>query len=175
MSRKLFASIVSLVLLAGCQAEREPTTPLMEIAASAAVSGPGGFRTVSFPENDPGPPFYSRVTTLLNQIFHDGGYVAIPFYRDLACIPPDFNLLDAFHFPSQDGPGAFGCPLVVHGTLLIEPRRAAGDVPVPGHDARTGTRLVRAVGRVPGRHGRWRHHDERAHRPRAAARRGRPI
>jgi hypothetical protein len=129
MSRKLFASIVSLVLLAGCQAEREPTTPLMEIAASAAVSGPGGFRTVSFPENDPGPPFYSRVTTLLNQIFHDGGYVAIPFYRDLACIPPDFNLLDAFHFPSQDGPGAFGCPLVVHGTLLIEPDAPLGTFP----------------------------------------------
>jgi hypothetical protein len=129
MSRKLFASITALVLLAGCQAERESITAHTEFAASAAVGGAGGFRTVAFPADDPGPPFYSRVSTLLNQIFHDGEYVAIPFYRDTECIPPDFNLLGAFHLPGEDGPGAFGCPLLVHGTLLIEPDAPQGTFP----------------------------------------------
>jgi hypothetical protein len=85
-----------------------------------------GYRTVHFPPDDPGPPYYARVSTLLNQVSNDGAYAAIPIYRDPACIPADFNLLDAFDPP---GPGAFGCPLLVQGTFLIEPNAPLGTFP----------------------------------------------
>lgn len=129
MSRTLFSGILVLSLL-GCQTQGEPTRLAHdETGASAGAGAPGGLRTVSFPEEDPGPPFYARVGLLLNQIFHDGEYVAIPFMRDPACVPLDFNLLESFHVPGPDGPGAFGCSLVVSGRFLIEPDAAPGTFP----------------------------------------------
>lgn len=58
-------------------------------------------------ENSDGPPFYARFGE--NETFDDGEHVAIVFYRQPDCIPPDFNLNQFFHFPGEDDPGAFAC------------------------------------------------------------------
>lgn len=76
---------------------------------------------MQIPEEDPGPPFYARVTPIFNEFFYDGDWLAIPFYRDPDCIPSDFNLLDFYHFPSEMGAGAFDCPLLVEGIAYTEP------------------------------------------------------
>lgn len=49
------------------------------------------------------PPFYARVSRdsslgLSQEIHHDDQWAAIPFYRDPACIPADFNLLQMVDF-----------------------------------------------------------------------------
>ena len=80
----------------------------------------------AIPDEDPGPPYYARVGL---QVFDDGEWVAIPFYRPPSCIPADFNLLQFFHFPGPDGPGAFACPLLVSGFLLTEPDAPLGTFP----------------------------------------------
>ncbi|MGH9226024.1 MAG: hypothetical protein ACRD2W_20075 [Acidimicrobiales bacterium] len=56
-------------------------------------------------------PFYARITTIgtPDQIFRDGQWVAIVFYRPAECVPDDFDLLTFFDFPGPSGPGAFGC------------------------------------------------------------------
>lgn len=71
-------------------------------AAFAAV------RTEFPSAKDPGPPYYARLQ--LGAVIRDGNTVAIPFYRDPACVPPDFNLLNLF-----DAPRAFSCGLTVEG------------------------------------------------------------
>ena len=52
-------------------------------------------------------PFYARFGE--NETFGDGEHAVIVFYRPPDCIPVDFNLNQFFHFPGDDGPGAFGC------------------------------------------------------------------
>jgi hypothetical protein len=47
-------------------------------------------------------PFYARIGA--GEVYDDGAWAAIPFYRPPACIPADFNLLDFF-----DVPRVFGC------------------------------------------------------------------
>lgn len=85
------------------------------------------FIEVPFPsEQDPGPPFYARVfkwpeTELILEV---DGKVFIPFIRQLACVDPDFNLLEFFHVPD-----AFFCPLSVAGSGLIEPDAPLGTFP----------------------------------------------
>jgi hypothetical protein len=86
----------------------------------------GGLVARRIPQDDPGPPFYAR---LGRPYFPSDGWLAIPFYRAPACIPPDFNLLDHYHFPGPDGPGAFACQLLVTGTFLIEPDAPPGTFP----------------------------------------------
>jgi hypothetical protein len=86
----------------------------------------GGLVPRLIPEDDPGPPFYAR---LGRPYFPSDGWLAIPFYRAPACIPPDFNLLDHYDFPSPNGPGAFACQLLVTGTFLIEPDAPLGTFP----------------------------------------------
>jgi hypothetical protein len=80
----------------------------------------------SMPDEDPGPPFYARVGY---QILESDGWVAIPFYRAPECVPADFNLLEFFHFPGPGGPGAFACPLLMNGHVLIEPDAPLGTFP----------------------------------------------
>jgi hypothetical protein len=58
-------------------------------------------------ENGDGPPFYARFGE--NETFGNSEWVAIVFYRDPNCVPDDFNLNQFFDFPSETGPGAFGC------------------------------------------------------------------
>jgi hypothetical protein len=52
-------------------------------------------------------PFYARFGE--NETFSDGEWAVIVFYRSPDCIPADFNLNEFFHFPGNDGPGAFAC------------------------------------------------------------------
>lgn len=52
-------------------------------------------------------PFYARFGE--NETFSDGEWTVIVFYRSPDCIPADFNLNQFFHFPGNDGPGAFAC------------------------------------------------------------------
>jgi hypothetical protein len=80
----------------------------------------------SIPDEDPGPPFYARVGM---QFFDNGKWLAIPFYRPPECVPPDFNLLEFFHFPGPAGPGAFACPVLMSGRLLIEADAPLGTFP----------------------------------------------
>lgn len=95
------------------------------LLASPAVAGPGLVRTTWPSPQDPGPPFYARVDPLPPHVFDDGDLAAIAFYRDPACVPADFNLLDFF-----DAPAAFACPLTVEGANLWhgEPFAAAPKV-----------------------------------------------
>lgn len=52
-------------------------------------------------------PFYARFGE--NETFSNGEWTVIVFYRSPDCIPADFNLNQFFHFPGNDGPGAFAC------------------------------------------------------------------
>lgn len=85
-----------------------------------------GLVRLSMPEEDPGPPFYARVGL---QILESDRWVAIPFYRAPECVPPTFNLLDFYDFPGPNGPGAFACPLLTAGFLLIESDAPLGTFP----------------------------------------------
>lgn len=58
-------------------------------------------------DSDGQVPFYARVPR--GDIIHNDDWAVIVFYRPASCIPEDFNLLDFFDFPSNTGPGAFGC------------------------------------------------------------------
>ncbi len=60
-----------------------------------------------------GVPAYARIERLPDGevlIHTDGAWAAITFYREPACVPVDFNLLDFF-----DAPRAFGCTMTVEG------------------------------------------------------------
>jgi hypothetical protein len=88
-----------------------------------------GLVRTSIPDEDPGPPLYARVSSIQNQFFHDDGWLAIPFYRPPECVPAEFNVLGLFDPPGETGPGAFGCPLLRTGFLLIEPDAPLGTFP----------------------------------------------
>ena len=128
MARKIVMMSLA-ALVAGAvplQADGGPTEGRNPgIRAFQGDSGAGLVRR-AIPDEDPGPPYYARVGL---QVFDDGEWVAIPFYRPPSCIPADFNLLQFFHFPGPDGPGAFACPLLMSGFLLIEPDAPLGTFP----------------------------------------------
>jgi len=78
------------------------------------VTADDGLVRTTWPSaEDPGPPFYARIVPAPPHVFDDGEWAAIAFYRDPACVPADFNLLQFF-----DVPAAFGCELVVTGSSL---------------------------------------------------------
>lgn len=116
--------ITAAIPLAACSAapttDVEPATETGALVAADAASS--GLVRKAIPTEDPGPPFYARVTTILSQFFHDDGWLAIPFYRAPSCVPDGFNMLDLFDFPTgPTDPGAFACPLLMDGFLLTEP------------------------------------------------------
>lgn len=133
-SRNCLVAVVvvfAVLALAACQGDGlSSTAPPEADALEAAASAANAVHRVSFPAEDPGPPIYARMTTLRNQIFSDGEYVAIPFYRDPECVPPDFNLLEGLHPPGPEGPGAFGCELMVDGHFIIESDAPLGTFPI---------------------------------------------
>lgn len=100
----------------------------VEAPRSAQADSEGLIRK-AVPDEDPGPPFYARVTTLLDQFFHHDGWLAIPFYRPPECVPPEFDLLQLYDPPGPEGPGAFRCPLLMEGFLLTEPDAPLGTFP----------------------------------------------
>jgi hypothetical protein len=63
------------------------------------------------PEQSPSGPYYARLER--GVIRSAGGRIAIAFYRDPSCVPPNFNLLNFFDFSNV--PAIFNCPLTVHG------------------------------------------------------------
>ncbi|TVR76426.1 MAG: hypothetical protein EA409_13445 [Saprospirales bacterium] len=84
---------------------------------------------VSFPDVDPGPPFYARVGKFPDAelVFRSKGKVFIPILRGVSCIDKEFNLLDLAHVPN-----AFFCQLTITGTILIEADAQPGDFPAIG-------------------------------------------
>ena len=108
---------------------------LLEAAFSAEVRIP-------FPSSqDPGGPVYTTLERGL--ALRDGPVAAVLFYRDPACVPENFNLLDGqdlVGFP--ENPRAFACPSTVDGFAIwnrgplldLAPRqvftRGTGAVPV---------------------------------------------
>ncbi len=52
-------------------------------------------------------PFYARIER--GQYLNNGRWVSIVFYRDPACVPEDFNLLDILDYPDGVDNGAFDC------------------------------------------------------------------
>jgi hypothetical protein len=111
---------VLLVVMAGCDA-RSPAGPAAEVAVGVGPLAPAaslaGLTRTAFPSpEDPGGPFYARTLDRPPFAIVDGGWAAIPFYRDPECLAanrPDFNLLFFF-----DVPAAWACPMTVHGFSL---------------------------------------------------------
>lgn len=126
-------TLALLVVVAACSKEAGPVEPPSADAeatsAEATAVESEGLVRKDIPSEDPGPPFYARVTSILDQFYHTDGWLAVPFYRSPSCVPEDFNLLDLFHFPGAGGPGAFGCPLLMSGFLLTEPDAPLGRFP----------------------------------------------
>jgi hypothetical protein len=120
----LSASLLA-VLATGCGDSEDFSELALDVDALLAE----GYERHEFPDPDPGIPAYARVSPILGQFFHDDGWLAIPLYRDPACLPADFNLLEFFDFPGETGPGAFGCPLTVSGFALLEPGSELGTFP----------------------------------------------
>lgn len=84
------------------------------------------FIELNFPGDDPGPPFYARIAVLGPDrlVMESNGTIIIPMMREVACIDPEFNLLDLYHVPN-----AFFCPLTLSGKGLIEPNAPMGTFP----------------------------------------------
>lgn len=80
--------------------------PLLALLAAGPAAA--GERRLLVPQQSDGGPFYARLER--GVVYDTGEWVIIAFYRDLECVPVDFNLLDFF-----DAPRAFGCDLEYHG------------------------------------------------------------
>lgn len=78
------------------------------LATTARVDGQVRLQV---PEQSPSGPFYARIERGL--VLQTDEWVAIAFYRDPACVPASFNLLNFFDFANI--PAVFFCPLTVHG------------------------------------------------------------
>ena len=88
--------------------------------------------------DNPQPPFYARLSQdpsigLNQEVAHDDEWAAIPFYRDPACIPADFNLLQMLDLTPDPvyGLRPFGCALAVEGFELW--KNGPGTDPAPIH------------------------------------------
>jgi hypothetical protein len=92
--------IAAAAMASACADPVEPTEALTVV--------PGASVVLKVPTHSPGPPFYAIIA---NGAFlpHDGDWAAVPFVRELACVPADVNLLAIV------GPPAFGCTLTVEG------------------------------------------------------------
>jgi hypothetical protein len=106
---RYFVSVAAAAVLAACGEMAQP--PLAPAGDAEYNQSQGLVRTTWPSANDPGLPYYARIEA--QQIFAVDGWAVIPFYRDPACIPANFNLLAFF-----DVPAAFGCPLTVQGFNL---------------------------------------------------------
>ena len=136
-TRHSVASVATLLatLLAALPASRAgsqstPRAPAVPTAADVEADARAlGMIAIAVPDADPGIPAYARLAPAAGQLYRDGDWVVIPFYRDPARIPPSFNLLQEFDFPGPAGPGAFTAPLKVRGRLLMEPGAKPGTFP----------------------------------------------
>lgn len=133
MRRNVSLIATLLALTVGCSSDPAVVEPTSRSAAQTSAVGTAiqveGLVRKEIPSEDPGPPFYARATVILNQLFRDDGWLAVPFYRPPDCVPDDFDLLGLFDFPGPGGPGAFACPLLPEGFLLTEPDAPPGRFP----------------------------------------------
>lgn len=95
-------------------------TLLLFMATATPVALGNGPVKLDFPTQSPGIPAYARLELLIPDfdVPNDDDWAAIVFYRNPDCIPSDFDLGQFFHFPGPDGPGAFGCELLIEGSEL---------------------------------------------------------
>ncbi|WP_376697141.1 hypothetical protein [Wenzhouxiangella sp. EGI_FJ10305] len=95
-------------------------TLLLFMATAAPLAMGNGPVKLDFPSQSPGIPAYARLELLIPDfdVPHDDDWAAIVFYRNPECVPLDFDLGQFFHFPGPDGPGAFGCQLLIEGSEL---------------------------------------------------------
>lgn len=108
------------------------------LSALLAAQGATAQVRLRFPEPDPGGPVYARVERPF--LVHTDEYAAVVFYRDPACVPGDFNLLnnvDLAGFP--DNPRAFRCPMTVEGFQIWTTYQFPGP---PNHVFTQGTGAV---------------------------------
>ena len=111
-------------------AQSSARTPAVPSAADVeAEARAHGMVAIAFPEADPGIPAYARIAPAAGQLYRDGEWVMIAFYREPARVPPSFNLLQEFDFPGPTGAGAFLVPLVIRGRLFVEPGAKRGTFP----------------------------------------------
>jgi len=94
------------------------------MAANATIARAN--ENLPFPGVTPGPPVYSTISPLAEEILRSGDWVGVAFYRDPACVPPSFNLLDGF-----DIPNSFSCTLTIQG-FEISPPQGLAPVQVKG-------------------------------------------
>lgn len=123
------AAIAWVILVMAC--DNEDQQPLVSELEKARLEyeqmkANPAFIELSFPEDDPGPPFYARIAVLGPDVLlmESNGTVVIPMMRQVDCIDPDFNLLDLYHVPN-----GFFCPLTLAGKGLIEPNAPMGTFP----------------------------------------------
>lgn len=122
----VLATLLSTVVGAQSPTRAVAVPTAAEIEAEAKAHG---MVAVAFPDADPGIPAYARLAPAAGQLYRDGDWVVIPFYRDPARIPSAFNLLQEFDFPGPSGPGAFTAPLLVRGRLFLEADAKPGTFP----------------------------------------------
>ena len=78
-----------------------------------------------------GPPYYAQISNLPGQglqAIHNDEWAAIPFFRELACVPAGYNLLDL----RAAIPGAFGCLLTVQGFEIRKSLAPEDVIPIQG-------------------------------------------
>ncbi|HXW07731.1 MAG TPA: hypothetical protein VD833_21055 [Vicinamibacterales bacterium] len=109
MSPVRFVGLLVLSLATGCSDDSplRPSPPSAESGAELAQESNGR------PE-PAGLPYYARLERDFEPI-HTEEWAAIVFYREPACVRPDFNLLDFL-----DIPAAFSCQLTVDGFQIFK-------------------------------------------------------
>ncbi len=133
MSVRPLLSTLGVALLLGACSESQIADPLFDVPDTPTLirqAEAAGLVRVTVPQPDPGVPAYARAFPGANQFFHNGEWLAIPFYRAPSAIPTDFNLMTFFHFPGPTGPGAFATPILIKGFYFIEPNAPLGTFPV---------------------------------------------
>ena len=104
--------------------ERAPVRRGARVAALWILSGllttiapaAAGQVRLRVPDQSLSGPFYARIERGL--VLRTDEWVAIAFYREPACVPASFNLLNFFDFANI--PAVFSCPLTVSGFELWE-------------------------------------------------------
>src|SRR4051812_1439597 len=92
----------------------------LAIGLSFAIHAASASDRIPFPAgiSDGGFPGYAQLgyDPLIQALFviNDGEWAAIPFYRDPACVPADFDLID-----QVDVPRAYGCASLVEGYFSL--------------------------------------------------------
>ena len=87
------------------------TVPLALFTLTATTATADAQVRLLVPEQSPSGPFYARIERGI--VLQTSDWVAIAFYRDPACVPPTFNLLNFFDFGRI--PAIFSCALTVNG------------------------------------------------------------